>query len=82
MAEEEEERAQEEADAEAAEDQEAADEEEEQEGGGQKIMCFVSKEMVPINETVEVEYGPGKKVRVLPKYIKYDQEKFGEEAEA
>jgi len=67
--------------AETAEDQEAGDEEE-QEGGGQKIMCFVSKEMVPINDTVEVEYGPGKKVRVLPKFIKYDQEKFGEEAEA
>jgi len=40
----------------------------------QKIMCFVSKKMVPISETVEVEYMPHKKVRVLPKYIKYSAE--------
>ena len=26
----------------------------------QKIMCFVSKKMVPLSETVEVEYSPGK----------------------
>ena len=37
----------------------------------QKIMCFVSKQMVPIDETVEVEYMPHKKVRVLPRYIRY-----------
>ena len=37
----------------------------------QKIMCFVSKQMVAISETVEVEYAPRKKVRVLPKYVKY-----------
>lgn len=43
----------------------------------QKIMCFVSKQMVPINETVEVEYAPGKKVRVMPKYVKYDTEAAG-----
>ncbi len=36
----------------------------------QKIMCFVSKKMVPISQTVEIEYMPHKKVRVLPKYIK------------
>lgn len=47
-------------------------EQEERDLGGQKIMCFVSKEMVPINQTVELEYMPGKKVRVLPKYVKYD----------
>ncbi len=35
------------------------------------IMCYVSKQMVPISETVEVKYGPKKKYRVLPKYIKY-----------
>lgn len=52
----------------------ASEEEEEERGGGQKIMCFVSKDMVPINETVEIEYMPGKKVRVLPKYIKYDDD--------
>lgn len=39
----------------------------------QKIMCFVSKQMVPLDETVEIEYAPRKKVRVLPKYIKYEQ---------
>lgn len=49
-------------------------------GGGQKIMCFVSKKMVPINETEEVEYKPGKKVRVMPKYIRYDRDE--EEASA
>jgi hypothetical protein len=40
----------------------------------QKIMCFVSKKMVPISETVEVEYMPHKKVRVLPHYIRYNQD--------
>ena len=35
------------------------------------IMCYVSKQMVPISETVEVKYGPKKKYRVLPKYVKY-----------
>lgn len=38
----------------------------------QKIMCFVSKKMVPLASTIEVEYGHGKKVRVLPKYVKFD----------
>jgi hypothetical protein len=45
-----------------------------QASGGQKIMCFVSKEMVPINQTVELEYMPGKKVRVLPRFVKYETE--------
>ncbi len=40
----------------------------------EKIMCFVSKQMVPVSETVEIEYMPHKKVRVLPRYIKYEQE--------
>lgn len=63
------------------EQNESAEEAEESEGvkrGGQKIMCFISKEMVPINETVELEYMPGKKVRVMPEFIKYERE---EEAE-
>jgi hypothetical protein len=65
-----------------ANDAEQEDEDEEEErGGGQKIMCFVSKEMVPINETVEVQYMPGKKVRVLPKYLRYETEE-DEEATA
>lgn len=38
------------------------------------IMCYVSKQMVPISETVEVLYGGQKKYRVLPKYIKYSVE--------
>ena len=40
----------------------------------QKIMCFVSKKMVPISETVEVEYMPHKKVHVLPKYIRFSED--------
>lgn len=36
-----------------------------------KIMCYVSKEMVPVSETVEVEYSHGKTFRVLPKYVKF-----------
>lgn len=39
----------------------------------QKIMCFVSKKMVPMSQTVEVEYMPHKKVRVLPQYIKFEE---------
>jgi hypothetical protein len=56
------------------------EDEEESSGGGQKIMCFVSKKMVPINETEEVEYKPRKKVRVMPKFIKYDRD--GDDASA
>lgn len=40
----------------------------------EKIMCFVSKQMVPVSETVEIEYMPHKKVRVLPRYIRYEVE--------
>ena len=39
-----------------------------------KIMCYVSKEMVPVSKTVEVEYSHGKKFRVLPKYVKFGDE--------
>ena len=35
------------------------------------IMCYVSKKMVPISETVEVPYSAGKKHRVLARYIRY-----------
>jgi len=35
------------------------------------IMCYISKKMVPVDETVEVSYGVSKKYRVLPKYLKY-----------
>jgi hypothetical protein len=38
-----------------------------------KIMCYVSKEMVPLSQTVEVEYAANKKFRVLPKYVKFEQ---------
>lgn len=37
----------------------------------EQIMCYISKQMVPISETVEVNYGNNKKYRVLPRYIKY-----------
>jgi len=70
------------ADEEQTEEQDVQEEEEEEErGGGQKIMDFVSKEMVPINETVEIQYMPGKKVRVSPKYIKYEEEDYGKTVE-
>ena len=38
-----------------------------------KIMCYVSKRMVPKSQTVEVEYSAGKKVWVLAKYIRYGE---------
>ncbi len=57
--------------------EETTDEQAERDTGGQKIMCFVSKEMVPINQTVELEYMPGKKVRVMPKYVKFELEESG-----
>lgn len=46
---------------------------EEKEYSGQKIMCYVSKKMVPMEDTVEMEYAPGKAVRVLPKYIRFER---------
>ena len=58
-------------------EEEAQQEQEEQpekQYSGEKIMCFVSKQMVPIEETVELEVQEHKKVRVLPKYVKFDLE--------
>ena len=52
---------------------EEAQETVEKQYSGQKIMCFISKKMVPIEDTVEVDYAPGKSYRVLPQYIKYSQ---------
>ena len=49
------------------------EEKEKKQYSGEKIMCFVSKKMVPIEDTVELEVQAHKKVRVLPKYIKYDR---------
>lgn len=43
---------------------------EDKEYSGRKIMCYVSKRMVPFEDTVEVEYSPGKKYRVLPQFVK------------
>jgi hypothetical protein len=54
-----------------ADDKNAAQGGEQEEQKSEKIMCFVSKQMVPIEDTVEVEYQGHKKVRVLPRYIKY-----------
>ena len=45
-----------------------------------KIMCYVSKVMVPLSETVEVEYEKGKTFRVLPKYVKYVESAEGADA--
>ncbi len=55
---------------EAAETEETPAAEPEKEYSGRKIMCFVSKKMVPIEDTVEIEYSAGKSYRVLPKYVK------------
>jgi hypothetical protein len=49
-------------------------EETEVEYSGRQIMCFVSKKMVPIEDTVEVEYSPGQAYRVQSKYVRYGQE--------
>ncbi len=57
---------------EASSEEEQQEEEEQKQYSGEKIMCFVSKQMVPIEETVELEVQEHKKVRVLPKYIKFD----------
>jgi hypothetical protein len=51
-----------------------ADEEEEEavparEYSGRRIMCFVSKKMVAIEDTVEVEYSPGVPYRVHERFI-------------
>jgi hypothetical protein len=37
----------------------------------EQIMCYISKKMVPMSETVEVQYSPGRKYRVLARYIRY-----------
>jgi hypothetical protein len=52
-----------------AEEQEAA--EEEAKKNEQRVMCYISKRMVPISDTVEVVYSQTKKYRVLPEFIKY-----------
>ena len=58
---------------EGQEEEELTEEEEKRKNySGEKIMCFVSKQMVPIEETVELEVQEHKKVRVMPKYVKYD----------
>ena len=55
-------------------DFENPEEEEKQEYSGRKIMCFVSKQMVPIEDTIEVEYAVGKSYRVLSHYVRFEQE--------
>ena len=45
-----------------------------------KIMCYVSKVMVRLSETVEVEYEKGKTFRVMPKYVKFVQSAEGTDA--
>lgn len=48
-----------------------ADETKTEETKGELVMCFISKKMVPVSETVEVQYAGDKKYRVLPKYIRH-----------
>ncbi len=54
--------------------EEQVEEEPQKQYSGEKIMCFVSKEMVPIEDTVELEVQEHKKVRVLPRFIKFDMD--------
>lgn len=35
------------------------------------VVCYISKQTVPVSETVEVQYAPGKTYRVLSRYRKY-----------
>lgn len=37
----------------------------------EKVMCYISKQLVPVSDTVEVQYSADKKYRVLPRYVKY-----------
>jgi hypothetical protein len=37
-----------------------------------RITCYVSKRLAPQNEMVEVEYGPGRKVWVQSRYVRYE----------
>ncbi len=57
------------------ENDEVGEETEGEEGGkeysGRKIMCFISKKMVPIEDTLEIEYSAGKSYRVLEKFVRY-----------
>ena len=38
---------------------------------GRRIMCFVSKRMVPVEDTVDVEYAPGTAYKVHERYLRY-----------
>ncbi len=60
-----------------AEGEQQEPEEEKKEYSGEKIMCFVSKQMVPIEDTVELEVQEHKKVRVMPRFIKFDPDEAG-----
>lgn len=62
---------------EGTEEEQEEEVEEQKQYSGEKIMCFVSKQMVPIEDTVELEVQEHKKVRVLPKYIKFDENQPG-----
>jgi hypothetical protein len=34
------------------------------------VVCYISKQTVPMSETVEVQYAPGKTYRVCTRYIR------------
>lgn len=55
-------------------DAQEAQEAPEKEYSGRQIMCFVSKRMVPIEDTEEVEYSSGKSYRVLSRYLHFKKD--------
>lgn len=55
----------------AANAEDAESGEEEPEKKEQRVMCYISKQMVPLSQTVEVVYSARKKYRVVPEFIKY-----------
>jgi hypothetical protein len=57
--------------AEADTDEEEDDGTPKKEYSGRRIMCFVSKRMVPVEDTIDVEYAPGTSYKVHERYIHY-----------
>lgn len=52
-------------------DEDEDDDTPKKEYSGRRIMCFVSKRMVPVEDTVDVEYAPGTAYKVHERYIRY-----------
>ena len=47
------------------------DEEPKKEYSGRRIMCFVSKRMVAVEDTVDIEYSPGVSYKVHERYQRF-----------